>query len=77
MLIFAEIDLFKVALYLLKLSEGIRLLKLLKLIIKMQPTLIEILRDYFDRILDSHKAMKVLILDSDTKSTVSMVISQT
>lgn len=45
----------------------------------MEPRLsyIRAIRDYFDRILEDHTEMKALVLDSDTLSTVSLVISQT
>lgn len=44
----------------------------------MEPRLsfIHIIRDYFDRILDDHNEMKALVVDQETLSTVSLVISQ-
>lgn len=40
-------------------------------------SLISVLRDYFERIFEEHKNMKVLVLDEETTPIVSLVISQT
>ena len=39
-------------------------------------SLSEIVRDYIERILSDQKEMKVLVLDDETTSIVSLVISQ-
>ena len=45
----------------------------------MEPRLsfIRSVRDYIDRILEDQKEMKALILDNETISIISLVISQT